>query len=95
MPIDRGQMVTAADLHPDGRRLLVRVYTGTYEYTLPEPLEMSALPSLEAKVVAFGPLSERQGEAVSYDASGRGVWTIAEDPDGREVQPLHRYGCAD
>ena len=93
VPIDRGQMVTAADLHPNGRQLLIRVYTGTYEYVLPRPLSMGDLGTVEPRIVAFGPLSERQGEAVSYDESGQGIWTIAEDPLGLSVQPLHHYAC--
>jgi len=91
--IDRGKMVTAADLHPSGLRLLIRVYTGSYEYRLNSPLALDSLHEIEPTIVAFGPLSEPQGEAVAYDEHGLGVWTISEDPAGTTTQALHYYPC--
>ena len=41
----------------------------------------------------YGPLSEPQGEAIAYDASGTGLWTVSEDPEGEEPQPLHHFRC--
>lgn len=93
LDIDKGRMVTAGDLHPSGMRLLLRVYTGIYEYNLPSPYALSALPSLQPTTVTLGPLSERQGEAVCYSDSGQDVLSISEDPDRREVQILHGYRC--
>jgi hypothetical protein len=91
--IDQGKMVTSADLHPSGLRLLIRVYTGSYEYRLGAPLALDTLDTIEPVIVAFGPLSEPQGEAISYDEHGLGVWTISEDPTGAQTQPLHYYPC--
>ena len=91
--IDKGRMVTAGDLHPSGTRLLLRVYTGIYEYHLPAPKALSTLSSLQPVTVAIGPLSERQGEAVCYGHTGGDVFSISEDPDGQEVQMLHGYRC--
>lgn len=88
-----GRMITGADLHPDGGRLALRVYTGVYEYRGLTPGWPGALDAAERVTVALGPLSERQGEAVGYDAVGRGLWTISEDPDGAATQPLHHWLC--
>ncbi len=88
-----GRMVTGAAMHPSGRRLLLRVYTGSYEYRLPDGADWAALAELEPLRVAAGPLSEPQGEAISYDAAGTGVYTVSEDTDGTGRVPLHFYPC--
>ena len=93
LTIPKGRMVTGADLHPTGSRLLVRTYTGVFEYRLDGPLHLSELATLEPVVVVWGPLTEPQGEAVSYDAAGTGVLTLSEDPRGEGHQPLHHYPC--
>lgn len=92
VPIAKGRMITAADLHPEGSRLLLRVYTGIFEYLL-DGRAMEELPLITPRVVAWGPVSEGQGEAVAYAGSGIDVLSISEDPDGVAVQPLHRYAC--
>ncbi len=91
--VPKGRMITGADLHDSGERLLVRVYTGTYEFRLGPGQSLADLGDLEPRTVAVGPLTEPQGEAVSYDAEGTGVWTVSEDPMGEGGQPLHHYGC--
>lgn len=88
-----GRMITGAAMHPGGRRLLLRVYTGSYEYRLPEGADWTALADIDPIRVAAGPLTEPQGEAISYDATGRGVLTISEDPDETRRVPLHHYAC--
>ncbi|MBV70606.1 MAG: hypothetical protein CMH52_04580 [Myxococcales bacterium] len=93
--IERGRLVTAADLHPTGTRVLVRVYTGTYEYRLTEPERVSDIAGQAPVTVALGPLSEGQGEAVAYSADGRHALTISEDPEGQTPQPLNIYRCTD
>jgi hypothetical protein len=88
-----GRMITGAAMHPDGRRLLLRVYTGSYEYRLADDADWTSLGEIEPLRVAAGPLTEPQGEAITYDASGRGVFTISEDPDQTRRVPLHHYDC--
>jgi hypothetical protein len=88
-----GRMVTGAAMHPSGRRLLLRVYTGSYEYRLPDGADWSALATLEPLRVAAGPLTEPQGEAISYDAAGTGIYTVSEDTDRTGRVPLHFYAC--
>jgi hypothetical protein len=89
--INQGRMVTGADLSPDGSRLLVRVYTGVYEYRFASPYQFRSLPTLSPLQVRLGPLSEPQGEAISYGWQGEGIWTLSEDENGN--QPIHYQGC--
>jgi hypothetical protein len=91
--IPGGRMITGADLHPTGRRVLLRVYTGSFEYRFAEGQTMANLGDLEPVLVAPGPLTEGQGEAIAYSADGRDVWTISESQTPR--QPLHLYRCSD
>lgn len=93
LAVSLGLMLTGADLHPSGTRLVLRAYTGTFEYRLGEDRDLTALAQLEPLFVALGPFSERQGEAVCYDAAGTGLWTLSEDLDGVGFQPLHHYAC--
>ncbi len=95
LPVRFGRAVTGADLHPSGSRLLLRFYTGTWEWRLGADQDPGDLEDIEPTTVSLGPVSEGQGEAVCYAADGRDVWTLSEDPDGAEGQPLHRYLCLD
>ena len=91
--IEMGKMITAADFHPSGRQFLLRVYTGVFEYRFDEGQGMEDLADVAPFTVTFGPFSEPQGEALCYDESGIGLWSISEDPEGSQGQPLHRYSC--
>lgn len=92
IPVRHGKMITSADLSPDGKRLLIRVYTGIFEYRLPAPYAIDQLDQIEPTTVTFGPLSEPQGEAVSYGWRGEGIWSLSENPD--PPQPLNFYECS-
>lgn len=91
--VDDGRKITGAALHPDGTRLLVRVYAGAVEYRGLTPGSLAGLDAAERVTVPVGGVPEWQGEAISYDETGRNVWTISEDPESEEPQPLHRYPC--
>lgn len=93
IPISKGRMITAADLHPSGKSLLLRVYTGIYEYRFGAGQGMGDLALVVPDQVVLGPLDEPQGEAVAYDSSGGGFWSISE-ANGGSVQPLHHYACS-
>lgn len=92
--IEGGRMITAADLHPAGQRMLLRVYTGVYEVWLGEA-GVLGLPSRTIQRVTLGPLSEPQGEAIAYDETGRGFYTLSESRDGFSTPPLHHFRCID
>ena len=99
--IQYGRMITAADLHTTGSRLLLRVYTGIFEYRFMGAHDggadvedaVAGLGSLTATQLVFGPLSERQGEALAYDASGRGLFSVSEDTNAAPGQMLHHFSC--
>lgn len=92
--IANGRSITGADLHPSGERLLIRVYTGSYEYRFGPGQGVADIGGIAPVTVAFGPLSEPQGEAIAYDADGLGVWTVSEVA-GDAAQPINHYDCRD
>ena len=94
LAINNGRSITAAALHPTGQRLLIRVYTGSYEYRLDPGQTLADLPAITPITVALGPLTEPQGEAITYDADGIGIYTVSE-ADGDAAQPLNYYRCRD
>lgn len=92
--IDFGRSITAADMHPSGERILLRVYTGIYEYRFAAGQGVADLDAIEPVLVAAGPLAEPQGETVTYDAAGSGAFSVSEDPALQPGQPLHFYACS-
>lgn len=93
--IFRGKSITAADWHPGGQRIIVRVYTGIYEYGIGGSGRQAAEALLSAAptVVALGPLAEPQGEALTYSRNGDSLYTMSEEPSQARVLPLLYYGC--
>lgn len=91
--VSNGRMITGADLHPNGERMLIRTYTGVYEVFLGEGGSALDLPGAVAETITLGPLSEPQGEAIAYDDSGKGLWTVSEDPNRQQPKPLNHYAC--
>lgn len=90
-----GRMMTGADLHPSRRRFVLRSYIGSFEYRFETDDWPAELPTVTPVTVAWGPLSEPQGEAVAYDANGMSLWTISEDPNQQPGQAIHFYPCLD
>jgi hypothetical protein len=92
--IDGGGLVTAADLHPSGKRLVMRTYLGVFEARLdPDSGRTADSVTGEEFVQLFlGPGGEPQGEAVTYDEEGTGLFTVSESRDAPN-QPLHHAAC--
>ena len=90
-----GRMMTGADLHPSRQRFVLRSYIGSFEYRFATDDWPAELPSVTPVTVAWGPLSEPQGEAIAYDACGASLWTISEDPNQQPGQGIHFYPCLD
>lgn len=71
-----GALVTAADMHPCSRTILVRTYASAWE--------MHGAPSDSLAQIVGGPRVERttaaevQGEAIGYTLDGRGYLTTSE-----------------
>jgi hypothetical protein len=79
---------TAADLWPDGSRLLVRGYLYTIELDL-SGLDLEDAAEAPATEVTTG--LEVQGEAIAYDSVGRAIWHVSEGLQ----PPLYRILCLD
>ena len=90
-----GKMMTGADLHPSRRRFVMRSYIGSFEYRFESDDWAREIPGVTPEVVAWGPLSEPQGEAITYGADGKSLWTVSEDPDQAPGQGIHFYPCLD
>lgn len=89
------RVVTGADLHPSGTRLLLRTYLGVYEARL-DALQGKTIHHVSAadfRELFAGPDDEPQGEAVAYDQDGTGIWTVSERPKDARGQPLHHARC--
>jgi hypothetical protein len=78
--VEYGRMITAADMHPSGRALLVRTYTGVFETRVDAIAAWFELGDVLLNTLTFGPLSEPQGEAIAYDEGGH-IITISEARD--------------
>ncbi len=79
---------TGASFWPDGSRLLLRTYTGSLEFSLPDGVD-----KLDA--VTFTPLPTPpidHIETITYDVVNRGYWTIPEAPEGA---PIFWVPCLD
>ena len=71
------RLVTAADLHPGGQRLLLRTYNGLLEY---ETRALPAIPALFDSVAARTMTTPGllQAEAACYSRDGRDILTTSE-----------------
>ena len=83
-----GAATTAADLWPDGTRLILRTYAHIWEFTLTD----GGLDDLEdAARVELYTGAERQGEAIGYDPYARAYYTLSEDVN----PPVFRTDCSE
>ncbi|MDQ3033399.1 MAG: hypothetical protein M3Y87_13355 [Myxococcota bacterium] len=74
--IDTGSMVTAADLSPDGRELLVRTYRSVLWWRRGESETWAASLARDPRHLPRAP--EPQGEAVAFARDREGYFTISE-----------------
>lgn len=75
--------ISAAAIAPDGSRVIVRAYDKALEYRLPPGGALEKLWSTPPATVRMPPV--RRGEAITYRADGRGVYTSSEG----EHAPIH------
>jgi hypothetical protein len=69
-------MATAADIAPDGRRVVIRNYFTAYEFITPPSTAFDAI--FDHNPTHTIALLECQGEAICYDAHGRNLITTSE-----------------
>jgi len=91
--IGNGLMVTGADLHSTGQQLLVRTYAGVGLYSLQGADDLRNPSAVVGQRVVLGPIDEPQGEAVAFDRTGMGIWTVSEVAGGELHPPLHHFTC--
>jgi len=68
--------VTAADICPSGRYILVKTYSAIYRYKRGARQDIAAALSGRYKSLPYK--LEGQGEAVAWDHKGKGYFTISE-----------------
>jgi hypothetical protein len=83
------QKFTAADVHPNGDRLLIRTYDGAFERRIEHGDPFEAM--LAYDFVSVPAATEPQGEAVAYDPGSGGYFHISEQPLGNP--PIFFVGC--
>lgn len=73
------RMVTAADISPDGTRLVTRSYVGGWEWRRPKRDDATAFALVfEGLPTALELANEPQAEALCFSADGRALLTISE-----------------
>ena len=90
-PVDSEALIVSPDL--SALYLFEKTVGATARlFKLAGPFQ-EGLDSSSRVLVALGPLSEPQGEAIAYDSAGTGIWTVSESPSRTPGQPLHHYPC--
>lgn len=80
---------TAADVHPEGDRLLIRTYAQAWELRRPGASALEDV--LEAEPVEVPVRIQSQSEAIAYTRDGRGYLLATEGAGG----PIYAVGCAE
>jgi len=81
-------LVTSADISPMGDGVLVRTYDGVFFWRRSQGQTLEAALSVAA--VILPPPPEEQGEAITFAADGRGLFTVAERT---EDEPVTLFGA--
>jgi hypothetical protein len=92
------RMVTAADISPDGTRLVTRSYVGGWEWCLPKRDDAASFTLVfEQTPAALKLANEPQGEALCFSADGRALLTISEQTPTTlyEVRQVENGGGAE
>lgn len=79
--------VTAADISPKGRKILVKTYTSIYQYKRKKG--QSIAKALSGKYKQLPYYLEPQGEAVAWDAKGKSYFTISESVNDQPPTLYH------
>lgn len=84
LPSGLANAVTGAAISPEGKQLAVRTYGGVRVYAR-STSQSAAQALVQGKPCSAPPPVEAQGEAIGFDADGRGLVTISEG----SAQTLH------
>jgi len=69
-------LVTAVDLSPDGKEMLIRTYGAIYHYTIPPGTNLSAAFAITPEQLQHE--AEIQGESICFATDQSGFYTISE-----------------
>ncbi len=89
IPEPKDQAVTGGSLSPSGDALLLRMYNRLVELKLPAGAVFEQI--FAAKAVTVPVSAEQQGEAVAWQADGRGYFTASEEVGAKPT--LNRVEC--
>ncbi|MDY0150817.1 MAG: hypothetical protein RBS43_00935 [Candidatus Cloacimonas sp.] len=80
--------VTAADISPNGKYLLVKTYTGVWRYKIRRTQKSEITLNKHPKALPYR--LEPQGEGLCFDAKGKGYYTLSEAGESG-TQVLYYY----
>jgi hypothetical protein len=87
VPMASDTPATAADAHPCGTGFILRTSNTAYEFRIAATAPFEEAFRATPVVVPVG--QEQQGEGITYQPDGRGLYTTTEGP----TPPIHRTGC--
>jgi hypothetical protein len=82
-------LVTAADITPSGREILVKTYLYMYHWVRPLEVSLDSIFNKKPEIVRYMP--EPQGEAVGWTPSGNGYYTVSELTDRHHNVEVNLY----
>ena len=68
----------AGDVSPDGREVLIKNYARVFLYRRPPGATLAAALAADAPPLSLPYIQEPQGEAVCFDRTGGGYFTLSE-----------------
>jgi len=80
--------VTAADLSPNGKKLLVKTYPGVWQFKCHTDKQGALVPGKNPKARPY--VLEPQGEGLCWDRKAKGYFTLSESGEGVQ-QTLYYY----
>jgi hypothetical protein len=89
---DLHEIATAADIHPGGRRLLLRTYNNAFEWRLTDEAPFEDIVNAPRREVPVG--MEFQGESIAYDPASGGYIHASERVAGH-IPTVYHISCAD
>jgi hypothetical protein len=84
-------LVTAADYHPSGDRVILKVRDHVLEYNLTENLAIGSMLQRDPSIIPA--VGEEQGESIGYDPDTGAIYHAAEVQSG-DAPALYRMVCA-